>query len=126
VVSLVLHTQSDMLLIVSFYSVLGCDRFRIENTVRPACDCFTLQYREGATTSICRTFRQRKVMTMSVTWILLVETLIFLILWLVWLSPRSIALIPCQFFIENCRGDLDKENTNKSYQEKDERFNMEE
>jgi hypothetical protein len=50
----------------------------------------------------------------------------FPLLWLVWFSPSSSALIPCQCFMETCTGDLAKESTNKSYQEKDERFNMEE
>jgi hypothetical protein len=50
----------------------------------------------------------------------------FSLLWLVWFSPRKSALIPCQCFMETCIRDLVKAITNKSYQENDERFNMEE
>jgi hypothetical protein len=32
----------------------------------------------------------------------------------------------CQCFMETCTRDLAKANTNKAYQEKEERFNMEE
>jgi hypothetical protein len=48
----------------------------------------------------------------------------FSLLCLVWVSPSSSALIPCQRFMETCTGDLDKSYTNKAYQEKEERYNM--
>jgi hypothetical protein len=47
------------------------------------------------------------------------------LLWLVYISPRSSTLIPCQCFMETYRGYISRESKNKSYQEKDERFNME-
>jgi hypothetical protein len=48
----------------------------------------------------------------------------FALLWLVWVAPSRSALIPCQCFMETCTGDLAKAYTNKAYQEKEERYNM--
>jgi hypothetical protein len=33
------------------------------------------------------------------------------LLWLVWVGPSSLALIPCQCFMETCTGDLGKAYT---------------
>jgi hypothetical protein len=55
---------------------------------------------------------------MSFTPIFLPETLIFHIVWLVWLSPSNVTLIPHEGFIKTYIGYLAKENTNKAYQER--------
>jgi hypothetical protein len=59
-----------------------------------------------------------KVRQSHSTRIFLVETLIFLILSLIWIAPNNLALIPCQCFIKTCTGDLAKTSTNKAYQER--------
>ena len=48
----------------------------------------------------------------------------FTLLWLVWVAPNNLAMIPCQCFMETYTRDLAKAYTNKAYHEKEERCNM--